>query len=148
MSLRELLNNNSIEAVSINNTDIRNKIVIAERDIRAAKKIIAINDPDIDDTAYNTAYNAILQAGYALMFSKGYRVKARSRAHLVVQQFVESEFANDFDEDILLVFGDARQTRNTLLYDTTGVISHPDVEALVNKAEIFVTEAKKILNIP
>lgn len=148
MSLEKLLRNNSIEAISINRSDVEGKMIIAEREIRSAKKIVEINDRDTDDTAYITTHNAILETGYALMFSSGYRVKTRNRHHLVVQQFVESEFSSNFDSDILLAFGDARQTRNMLQYDTTGIISHDEVEALIKKAEVFVTESKKILKIP
>ena len=72
MNLRRLLQNNSIGQITINSSDIRAKMAIAQRDLKAAKKIVSYNDPDTDDTAYMTAYNAILEAGYTLMFSKGY----------------------------------------------------------------------------
>lgn len=148
MNLNDLLRNNSIERITINNIDIRAKIVIAQREVRSAKKIVSYNDPDTDDTAYITAYNGILEAGYALMFSRGYRIKSRGNHHLVVQQFVESEFSSNFTQDELLAFGHGRQTRNTLQYDSTGIVSHPDIVDLVQKADSFVTKAKTILNIP
>ena len=147
MNLRRLLQNNSIGQITITNTDIRAKMVIAQRDLTAAKKIVSYNDADIDDTAYITAYNAILETGYALMFSRGYRVTSRGNHHLIVQQFVQAEFSSDFTQDELLAFGHGRQTRNTLQYDSTGVVSHPDVVDLVQKADSFVTKAKVILNI-
>ncbi len=81
------------------------------------------------------------------MYSKGYRPMIRGKHHFIVQQFVEAEFSSDFESDILLAFGDARQTRNTLQYDTAGIISNSEVTALIAKAEIFVTKAKTILEI-
>ena len=144
MNLRELLTTNLIEKIPTDAKSVQSKIWLAERDIRSSQKIIAMNDPDTVDTAYITAYNAILQAGYALMFSRGYRVKARIRSHAVVQQFVESEFSKDFD-DIMLTFGYARQTRHTLQYNTINIVSYSNAVELVEKAEFFVRRTKEIL---
>ena len=148
MSLRRLLSDGSIEQFQSNQSQINDKMEIAEKHLRAAKKIVTINDVDTDDSAYLSAYNAILQTGYALMFSKGYRPKARDKHHLVVQQFIESEFTNDFPLDVIAIFGAARQTRNTLQYDTTGIITNSEVNNLISKADVFVNKAKILLNIP
>ena len=146
MNLRRLLQNNSVGQITINSSDIRAKMAIAQRDLKAAKKIVSYNDPDTDDTAYMTAYNAILETGYALMFSKGYRVTSKSGHHLIVQQFVQAEFSSNFTQDELLAFGHGRQTRNALQYDSTRIVSHPDVVDLVNVADSFVAKAKIILD--
>ncbi len=39
--------------------EIASKIGISESNPRAAKKMVAINDPDVDDAAYKETYNAI-----------------------------------------------------------------------------------------
>lgn len=147
MSLDKLLQNNDIVQTPINDGEIKAKMEIAKRDLSSAKKIIKINQSDTDDTAYVTAYHAILEAGYALVYSKGYHVKARGKHHWIVQQFIESEFSSNFDQDVLLALGQGRQTRNTLQYDSIGIITHSDIIDLIEKAEIFVTVAKRILNI-
>ncbi len=64
MSLEKLLNDNSIELFQSNPQQIKDKIGIAEKALKAARKIVSLNDPDTDDTAYVVAYNTILQTGY------------------------------------------------------------------------------------
>lgn len=146
MNLRRLLSDGSIERFQSNRNQINDKMEIAEKHLRAAQKIVQMNDVDTDDSAYLSAYNAILEAGYALMFDKGYRPKDRSRHHLTVQRFIESEFSNHYAPEVISTFGSARQTRNTLNYDTTGILTHPQVEDLISKATIFVNTAKTLLN--
>lgn len=144
--LRRLLQDNKIEPYQGNPKEIASKIEISESNIRSAKKIVAINDPDVDDTAYKEAYNAMLEAATALMYHSGYRpARNKGHQHLSVQQFTESEFAGDFAPDTIAMFGNARQTRNMLQYDVSGAISHEDVEDLIGKAEEFVNAAKEIL---
>ena len=43
MNLRRLLQNNSIGQITINSSSIRAKMVIAQRDLKAAKKIVSYN---------------------------------------------------------------------------------------------------------
>lgn len=148
MSLDRLLRTDKIERIAMNHTDIRAKMTIAQRDVRSAQKIVSYNDPDTYDTVYITAHNGMLQAGYALMCSRGYRVKSRGEHHWIVQQFVQAEFDSDFTQDELLAFAQGRKTRNELQYDSTGTVSHSDVMDLVDKADEFVEKAKGILNIP
>lgn len=147
MSLGELLRRNKIEIYRISPEEINSKISIAEASLRSAKKTVQIDDPDVDDTTYKEAYNAILQAGYALMYSKGYRPKPGSH-HYAVEQFIKSEFSDDFPCAVLQIFGRARKTRNDLQYDSAGVISHEEVEDLIAKADAFVATAKGMLGIP
>ena len=87
----------------------------------------------MDDTTYKEAYNAMLETGYVLVYSKEYKPK-NSQHHYTVVQFIKAEFSNDFSPEVLQIFGQARTTRNTLQYDTLGVISHDDVVELINTA--------------
>jgi len=147
MSLGELLRRNKIEMYQSAPEEMNSKISIAESNLRSAKKTVQMDDPDVDDTTYKEAYNAMLEAGYALMHSKGYRPKPGSR-HYAVEQLIKSEFSNDFSPDALQIFGRARTTRNALQYDSAGVISREEVEDLIAKADAFVSTAKGILGIP
>lgn len=65
-----------------------------------------------------------------------------------VEQFLKSEFSNDFSPDLLQIFKHAQTTRNTLEYDHAGIITHDDAVDLIDKADEFVRKAKQILNIP
>lgn len=57
---------------------------IAKRDVRVARSMLGENN----DWAFSIAYNALLQALRALMFSKGYRPSGRNQ-HLSVVRFAE-----------------------------------------------------------
>lgn len=147
MDLKRLLQDSKIEPYQSRPEEIASKIDIPESNLRSAKIIAMINDPDVDDTAYKEAYNAILEAATALMYHSGYRpARNRGSQHHNVQQLVESEFANDFDSNVIGMFGRARQTRNRLQYDVPGTTTHADAEDLISKAEEFVMRAKEILS--
>ena len=147
-NLEKLLRDNKIVRYQSSREEIDSKINISESNLRSAKKIIPINDPDVDDTAYKETYNAILEAAMALMYHEGYRVaRERGSHHLIVQQFTEAKFAGDFTADVINIFGHARHIRNSLQYDLSGAVSHADVDDLYSKAEEFVKIVKRILKI-
>jgi len=145
MNLKNLLNDGSIEEFQSNSDQIKDKINIAERDLAAAKKIGALNDSDTDDTAYNAAYNAMLQSSTALMYKNGYRSKDRSKHHYTTIEFIKIVYSGKIPHDAILAFENARSTRNKLQYDTAGIITNSNVLFLIQKADIFVTSAKKFL---
>lgn len=95
------------------------------------------------DWAHNAAYNAMLQAGRALMFDKGYRPK--SQEHHAVISFIEAVYAARFSEELIASFGKARMRRNESLYDRVGSISKNQAQNLVEKADLFVGKTLEIL---
>ena len=145
MDLSELLQNRKIERYQSSRAEIDSKINIADANLRSCNKIVPMNDPDVDDTAYKEAYNAILEAATALMYSRGYKVGAKGSHHFITQQFIEAEYAGVFEGNIINIFGRARKTRHTLQYDVPGAISHSDAKDLVSKADRFVKTVREIL---
>ena len=120
MDLSELLQNRRIERYQSSQAEIDSKINIADANLRSCNQIVQVNDPDVDDTAYKEAYNAILEAATALMYSRGYKAGDRGSHHFITQQFIEAEYAGAFEGDIINIFGHARQTRHMLQYDVPG----------------------------
>jgi len=147
MNLRRLLQDGLVEQFPSSSNQINDKIKIAERDLEAAKTIGALNNPATDDTAYKAAYNAMLQASTALIYKKGYRVIARGSHHYITVEFIKSEYSRQIPQDAIISFENARSTRNTLQYDTAGIITNSDVIRLATIAETFVNSAKTILGI-
>lgn len=145
MDLSGLLQNRKIGRYQSSQAEIDSKIDIADTSLRSCRQIVTINDPAVDGTAYKEAYNAILQAATALMYSRGYKVVDRGSHHFITQQFIEAEYAGAFDVDVINIFGHARQTRNALQYGVPGAASHSDAEDLISKAGRFVKTAKEIL---
>ncbi|MDO9539942.1 MAG: HEPN domain-containing protein [Methanocalculus sp.] len=102
---------------------------LACRDLKTAR-IILVND---NDWAYTIAYNAVLQAGRALMFSRGYR-PAGANQHISVVKF-SGLFLQKKDA---IIFDRMRRKRNNSVYDIAGSITLSEAEFAVNQAEILV----------
>ena len=144
MNLSDLLRKNLVEKFeSADIEQIKNEIIIAANDIASAKKMLKIEEWG---WAHNAAYNAMLQAGRALMFSKGYRPKSQEH-HVAVVSFIEAVYSAKIPQDVIQSFRKARLRRNESLYDRAGTISETQGKKLVEKADIFVTNAKEILKI-
>lgn len=143
MNLSELLSKGLVEKFQPDPKDIKNEIDIAKNDLSSAKKMIAIDEWG---WAHNAAYNAMLQAGRALMFSKGYRPKSAEH-HLAVVSFVQAVFPTKFEPIVLQAFSKARLRRNESMYDRAGSISETQGRNLVEKAGTFVNKTVEILKI-
>jgi len=96
------------------------------------------------DWCLSIAYNAMLQAGRALMFSEGYRPKGECK-HVAVVEFVKLKFGREFANQILFIFDKARKKRNTAVYEQAGIISKDEAESIIKWAEKFVEKVEGIL---
>lgn len=92
------------------------------------------------DWAFNIAYNSILQAVRALMFSKGYRASSRN-SHIATVKFAEIFL----DETDVLYFDRMRRKRHKSVYDVAGAISLTEAENAILKAEKITKEIKRII---
>jgi uncharacterized protein (UPF0332 family) len=93
------------------------------------------------DWAYTIAYNAVLQAGRALMFSKGYR-PAGANQHISVVKFAERYL----DKDDIIIFDRMRRKRNCTVYDAAGSITESEANFAVGQAEILVRKIEGYLS--
>lgn len=143
MSLSGILRRGLVERFGPSPEDMKNELGIAKSDLSSAKKMLTIGEWG---WAHNAAYNAMLQAGRALLFSKGYRPKSTDH-HLAVVSFVQAVFSSKFAPEVLEAFSKARLRRNESMYDRAGSISERQARSLVEKAEIFVTKAVNVIKI-
>ena len=141
MNLSDLLNKGLVEKFQSDPAQIKNEMEIASNDLASAKNMLGIQEWG---WAHNAAYNAMLQAGRALMFSKGYRPKS-SEHHMTVVSFAEAVYSAKFPSEVLQAFGKARLRRSESMYDRAGSISEKQGKNLVDNADIFVNKAKEIL---
>ncbi len=115
---------------------VRDTLKLAHRDLGVASSLLGSSN----DWAYTVAYNAILQAGRALMFSKGYRPEGGNQ-HIAVVRFC----------DIFLSWEDAlwfdrmRRKRHQSVYDSAGSVSDREAENAVKRAEKIVQEIKALI---
>ena len=147
-SLQDLLDEGLVEEFTSTPLQIKEKMNIAQADVDLAKADIVNATGRAVDWVYTKAYNAMLQAGTALMYSRGYRSKKRSGSHhFSVERFLKSEFDHDLSADVLNAFGVARSSRHATIYDEIGTISKSQAEYLIAQAESLIISAKLILKI-
>lgn len=132
MPYKELENNNLIAPYKAPREQIEKELKLAERDIKVAKKML---DED-NDWAFAIAYNAILQSGRALMFSKGYRPRG-SEQHKTVLQFLSIALGSQHEEKIHFI-DTMRINRHRVLYDEPELISSSEAEHAIDIAEEFL----------
>lgn len=141
MNLSDVLKQDLVEKFESDKEQIKNEIDNANKKMTSAKNVLGINEWGL---AYVTAYNAMLHAGRALMFSKDYRPKGRDH-HVAVVMFVQAVFSTKFSEDVLGSFDKARKLRHEFTYDNADLVSPTQAKNLVINAEAFVNKTKEIL---
>jgi uncharacterized protein (UPF0332 family) len=115
---------------------VDDSLALAYRDLRTSRTIL----PTDQDWAYSIAYNAVLQAGRALMFAKGYRPDGANQ-HIAVVKFVEL-FVEPPDA---IIFDRMRRKRHSSVYDTAGSISETEAESAVGHAEHLIRKIEEII---
>ncbi len=136
MTLDELEREGYIKRLSVDKKKVEDAFNLAKRDIKVAKSVFG---EDVD-WAFSIAYNAMLQAIRALMFSKGYRPYGRNQ-HISVVMFAELFFKK---EDVI-VLDRMRRKRHATIYDTAGTISEKEAENAVERAEKLIREIERML---
>jgi len=135
----KLLDKRQIEQGTFSRDQVEDRLKIARRDLEASTEMLG----SVHEWAYAIAYNAMLQAGRAFMFHKGYRAKGEGH-HLIVIQFLRAGLGLEW-EDVLDVMDRMRRKRNRSLYDTTGAISIKEAGEAVETAEDFVKRIDQML---
>jgi uncharacterized protein (UPF0332 family) len=111
----------------------RRQLALARRDLAASRRLMA----EDRDWAFAIAYNAVLQAGRALMLHEGYRATSGEGGHVAVIRFCEEYFGRRYREETEL-FDRMRVTRNRVVYDVSGSISHHEAQEAALFADSFV----------
>ena len=132
MSIERLLQEGSIHAFQATDVEIDKAMEISRRDLNTALEI-RLNSPD---WAFNIAYNAVLQACKAHMFTKGYRA-ASSESHKHTFEFLLTT-ANEPWLATIEYFDRVRKKRHRVVYDEIGLVSEKELETLLDQAGEFV----------
>lgn len=134
--LKEYSQKGLIKKQRIDIKSIENHIFRALKEIKAAKANIAIDE----GIAYTIAYTALLHAGRALMFLKGWR-PADGYQHKTVVEFCEIIFGAKYKK-LTQHFDWMRRKRNRFTYEVNISISHTEVENALKTAKDFVEVIK------
>lgn len=141
MNLSELLKKNLVEKFESDADQIENEMEGATKNLDSAKNMCGINEWE---WAHTAAYNAMLHAGRALMFAKGYRPRGHDH-HVAVVDFVGAVFSSKIPKDVCDSFEMGRKLRHEFTYDRVGVITQQQAKNRIEKAEILIQKAKEIL---
>ncbi|MFV2044289.1 MAG: HEPN domain-containing protein [Anaerolineales bacterium] len=132
MPYERLLQQKRIKAHEADPQEIKALLDLANRDLDVARKTLGVDS----DWAYTIAYNAILQASRALMFSNGFRPRG-SAGHITVVQFMRESLGKKHVEQVNLL-DQMRRKRHRVLYDETGLVGDKEAEQSLAFAKSFV----------
>jgi uncharacterized protein (UPF0332 family) len=126
-----------IKTLPIDQRKVEDARALALRDVATARTLLDSNQ----DWVYNIAYNAVLQAGRALMFSKGYRPDGANQHISVVK------FAGLFlDSNDSIIFDRMRRKRNSSVYDSAGSITESEAVFAAKQAEDLVKKIFAVID--
>jgi uncharacterized protein (UPF0332 family) len=140
MNYEELVSKGIIKRFNASPSQVKDRIQLAKRDIKAARLIMA-NDRD---WAFSIAYNALLQATRALMFAKGFRPGTGEGQHKVTVQFAEITLGEKFQDEIY-IFDKMRSKRHRVIYDVSGIVSQNEARQAFDFAVKFVEAIEEMV---
>lgn len=129
------------EKIELDINLVGNALKLAHRDLNTAGNVF--NDGDYD-WSFAISYNAMLQAGRALMFSEGFRPKGEYK-HVAVIKFVKTKFGKEFADNLLYMFNKIRKKRHTAVYEQVNIISKEEAENAFKIAKEFVGRVNNLL---
>lgn len=125
-----------IKKLPVDQKKVTDAIALAHRDVTTSRLLLTSDQ----DWAYTIAYNAVLQAGRALMFAHGYRPDGANQ-HIAVVKFAQLYLK----ENDAVVFDRMRRKRHSSVYDTAGAISESEAEFAVGQAEHLLSTIETLL---
>ncbi|MDV4343279.1 HEPN domain-containing protein [Methanoculleus sp. YWC-01] len=137
VTIEDLEQQGLIRKLPLDPKAVENAIGLARRDITVASTVLAGNR----DWAYTIAYNAMLQAARALMFSKGYRPSGNNQ-HITVVRFAEQILGTETVAPLERM----RRRRHVVVYDMAGTVSDLEAENAVSRAEMFFGIIENLLH--
>lgn len=132
MPFEELLRQRRIHAHRATPDEVARLLALGDRDIRMARRTMA----EDWDWAFSIAYNAVLQAARAFMYSQGFR-PATDQGHKNTFAFMREALGDEF-ASLVGYFDRMRTKRNQAIYDVAGLITESEAQAIFDKAVEFV----------
>ena len=116
--------------------------------MKSQKRDLKISEQVYKSESYSwslaIAYNAILQAGRALMFSQGFKPSGEYK-HIAVVKFLHEIFGKELSDRMILIFDRLRKKRHKVIYEEPEVISEYEAENAISWAREFIERVEKIL---
>ncbi len=133
-SLGKLLQEGLVEEIGPAPGLAKQAIASAEKDLATARAVLKIGN---FDWAYAIAYNAMLQAGRALLFRSGYRSRPE-HGHVAVVRFCAERLGKKSGV-LVELFNKMRVRRHKVVYEQRETVSEGEAKrAIENAAEMLL----------
>lgn len=142
MSLEELLRSRIIRRIKPNHALALKALERARRDIGTAKTLIS---NEKFGWSLAVSYNAMLTAGRAFMFYKGFRPSS-TEGHLAVVKFLAVTLKNEMGNRMVLIMNGMRKKRHRIVYEEMDIISKGEARRAIRWAEEFVNVIAELLH--
>ena len=140
MAWKKLLENNSLQKKKFSSQEV-------ERVLDKARKCLAASEfllkKEIEESVFKEAYDAMILAGRALIFSLGLKPRTVG-SHIITINFCSEYLSADF-RTLIEKFRKMKQKRNYLIYGIGLVISRTEAENALKTAEEFVEKISKYI---
>lgn len=137
MNWKKLAKDKSLQEKSVGIDEVDGVLRKAHGAIKAAD---ILTEKKLDEFAFKEAYDSMILASRALIFSLGFKPRAAG-AHTITIQFCELYFGKEFS-DLINKFKKLKQKRNYLIYGTGLLVSKTEAENAIKSANQLLKEIK------
>lgn len=138
MTWKKLLEDNSLQKKKISFKEVDSVLNKAHKSLQAAEILVK---KDIDESAFKEAYDAMILAGRALIFSLGYKPRTIG-AHTITIRFCGLYLGKDF-KILIEKFRRMKDKRNYLIYGAGITISETEAKNAIKNAKEFIKIIEK-----
>lgn len=139
--LQELIEKGLIKEEKISRALIQKVLAKAHRGIKSASLLLADNDPE---GGYELAYESMLLAGRALVFSFNFRPRATG-SHKIVVDFVKKIMDNGENDKLVFKFDKMRKNRHYLIYGAGLAISETEARNAISSAKVLLEKIEMLI---
>lgn len=141
INLQELLTNQLIAKIKPDKKQAESLLKTAKDNLKAAEDNFKIKH---FDWALAISYNAMLSAGRALMFFKGYRAFSEAH-HLAIVKFCTALMISDSTQ-LVTMFNHYRTRRHNVIYGEVKSVGEDEAKQAIENAKKFVEKIKKLIS--
>ena len=141
MIWKQLLEGGSLQKKKISFREVELVLDKSRESLRAADFLLK---KDISEPAFKEAYDAMLLAGRAIIFSLGLKPKTIG-SHTIVINFCELYFGSEF-KTLIEKFKRMKAKRNYLIYGAGLAVSPTEAENSIQNAKKFVKVIEEEIN--
>lgn len=142
MTLDEMLSDGSLKPFEPKGSQVNDLISSGAHDLEASGQLVATSHYGI---ARDTAYEAMLKFGMALMFKQGYRPESGGH-HVTVVRFTEHILGKGY-KDLITAFDRLRRSRHQRLYQGKEIGTKAQAESAIATAQELLATVREHVDV-